>query len=113
VKEVDSVGWENGLLLGNSQNLARQLMEAPANFLTPTQFSFEAEREMADLPVELVVREEGWFKEMGSFLRMSRGSIEPAKFLEMTIVLGETASQWCWWEMGSSSRRIFTMTTTT
>ena len=47
VEEVDSLGWENGLVLGNSQNLARQLMEAPANFLMPTQFCLEAERKMA------------------------------------------------------------------
>ena len=41
----------------------------------------EAEREMAGLPVELVVREE-WAKEMGmgSFLSVSRGSIEPSNF---------------------------------
>ena len=90
VEEVDSVGWENGLVLGNSQNLARQLMEAPANFLTPTQFCLEAEREMAGLPVELLVREEEWAKEMGmgSFLSVSRGSIEPAKFLEMKYSAG-------------------------
>ena len=66
VEEVDSLGWENGLVLGNSQNLARQLIEASAYFLIPTQFCLEAEREMAGLPVELVVREEGWAKEMGS-----------------------------------------------
>ena len=47
VEEVDSLGWENELVLGNSQNLARQLMEAPANLLMPTQFCLEAEREMA------------------------------------------------------------------
>jgi len=91
LEEVDSsVGWKAGLVLGNSQNLARKLMEAPANFLTPTQFCLEAEREMAGLPVELVVREEAWAKDqgMGSFLSVSRGSIEPAKFLEMKYSAG-------------------------
>jgi len=85
LEEVDSVGWETGLVLGNSQNWARELMEAPANFLTPTQFCKEVERELAGMQVELVVREEEWAREMGmgSFLSVSRGSIEPAKFLEM------------------------------
>merc|ERR1712123_319884 len=45
---------------------------------------------MAGLPVELGVREGGWAKEMGmgSFLSVSRGSIEPAKFLEMKYSCG-------------------------
>jgi len=71
--------------MAESQNFARQLMEAPANFLTPTQFCIEAERELNGLPVDVVIRDEEWAKsmEMGSFLSVSRGSIEPAKFLEM------------------------------
>ena len=89
VEEVDTVGWENGLVLENSQNLARQLIEASAYFLIPTQFCLEAEREMAGLPLELVVREEEWAKEMGmgSFLSVSRGSIEPANFKRLSTML--------------------------
>jgi len=86
LEQGDSVGWEKGIIYGSSQNLARWLMESPANFLTPTQFCIETEKEMAGLPVQMVVRDEAWAKEqgMGSFLSVSRGSIEPAKFLEMT-----------------------------
>ena len=50
------------------------------------QFCLEAERrEMTGLPIELVLSEEEWAKEMwmGSFLSVSRRSIEPAKVLEM------------------------------
>merc|ERR1711915_845506 len=77
--------WSTGKIMAESQNFARQLMEAPANFLTPTQFCIEAERELNGLPVDFVIRDEEWAKsmEMGSFLSVSRGSIEPAKFLEM------------------------------
>jgi len=83
--QKDVEGWNSGVLLGNSQNLARELMEAPANYLTPTQFCVKVEKELSGLPVEVVVREEEWAREMGmgSFLSVSRGSIEPAKFLEM------------------------------
>ena len=35
--DSDGEGWGRGEGLGRAQNLARQLMEAPANFLTPTQ----------------------------------------------------------------------------
>ena len=44
-------GWNTGVVHGSCQNLARQLMEAPANFLTPDQFCVEAARELAGLPV--------------------------------------------------------------
>ena len=37
--------------LGNAQNFARELAEAPANFLTPTQFVEEAARGLAGLNV--------------------------------------------------------------
>merc|ERR1719500_1384977 len=90
LEEVDSEGWKAGLVLGNSQNLARKLMEAPANFLTPTQFCLEAEREMTGLPVNITVRDEAWAEQMkmGSFLSVSRGSAEPARFLEMQYTNG-------------------------
>lgn len=49
------------------------------------QFCLETVREMACLPVELVVRKEEWAKEMrmSSLLSMSRGSIELGKMLGM------------------------------
>ena len=51
------------------------------------QFCLEVERrEMTGLPIELVLSEEEWAKEMwmGSFLlSVSRRGIEPAKVLEM------------------------------
>ena len=86
----DADGWNRGVILGSSQNLARTLMEAPANFLTPTQFCAEAEREMSGLPVTLTVRDQAWAEQMkmGSFLSVARGSAEPPKFLEMKYVNG-------------------------
>jgi len=80
-------GWDRGLLLAGAQNTARRLMEAPANFLTPQQFCLEAERELSGLAgVEVEVRDEAWAKQlgMGAFLSVTRGSAEPAKFLECT-----------------------------
>lgn len=87
--------WSRGLTLGTSQNLARHLMEAPANFLTPTQFCAEVETELAGLPVSVVVRDQAWAQEkgMGSFLSVSRGSAEPPKFLELHYNGAETESE--------------------
>ena len=35
----DKAGWEKGILYGEGQNLARLLMEGPANLITPTFFA--------------------------------------------------------------------------
>ena len=82
--------WSRGVTLGSCQNLARHLMEAPANFLTPSQFCVEAEREMAGLPVKITARDSNWAVEkgMGSFLSVSHGSAEPPMFLEMEYTNG-------------------------
>lgn len=39
VLSADAVGWEKGVLYAEGQNLARFLMEAPANHITPTAFA--------------------------------------------------------------------------
>ena len=79
--------WSRGVTLGSSQNIARRLMAAPANFMTPVQFCVEAESEMAWLPVKI----KAWAEQMkmGSFLSVSRGSAQPARFLQMEYSNGE------------------------
>lgn len=90
----DGEGWARGLVLGRAQNLARELMEAPANFLTPSQFCAEAEQALAGLPVEIVVRDQAWAEQqsMGSFLSVARGAAEPLRFLQLTYRGGEEGS---------------------
>jgi len=89
--EGDGEGWNRGEILGNSQNLARRLMEAPASFLTPTQFCEEARQALAGLPVQVEVRDRSWAEEkgMGSFLSVAQGSAQPPKFLELHYKGGE------------------------
>ena len=84
-------GQKRGEVLGEAQNLTRRLMEAPASFLTPTQFCEEAKHSLAGLPVELYVRDKIWAEErgMGSFLSVAQGSAQPPKFLEMHYRGGE------------------------
>jgi len=83
--------WQHGLRQGNAQNFARELMECPANHLTPTLFVEEVTRQFEGLPVKIVARDETWAESMGmgSFLSVSRGSFEPAQFLEMSFLNGE------------------------
>lgn len=44
---ADLVGWEKGVMYAEGQNLARLLMEAPANHITPTAFAKTIEEKLA------------------------------------------------------------------
>lgn len=44
---ADSVAWERGVVYAEGQNLARLLMEAPANHITPTAFANTIEEKLA------------------------------------------------------------------
>jgi len=84
--ELEEKAFSKGRSLGLAQNLARSLMDAPANHLTPTLFSNKVKHifEGKD-KVEVVIRDQTWAEEMkmGSFLSVSQGSAEPPKFLEI------------------------------
>ncbi|KAG2022409.1 leucine aminopeptidase [Coprinopsis cinerea AmutBmut pab1-1] len=78
--------WDRGVIYAESQNLARTLMEYPANMMTPTLFTERVKQEFAGIPnVEIIVRDEAWAAEKGMnvFLSVTRGTSEPAKFLEI------------------------------
>jgi aminopeptidase len=78
--------WSRGLVLADSQNVARRLAETPANLMTPTIFCervkdlFEGHKN-----VTLHIREPAWIaeKKMGSFESVGRGSSEPQRLLEI------------------------------
>ncbi|KAI8987627.1 cytosol aminopeptidase family, catalytic domain-containing protein [Mycotypha africana] len=78
--------WETGQIYGASQNVARMLMTAPANLMTPKLFSEEIAYLLAGLEnVEVIVRDEDWVrrKNMNAFLSVARGSDEPLRLLEI------------------------------
>ncbi|XP_056136738.1 cytosol aminopeptidase [Lampris incognitus] len=83
----DMAGWEKGILYGEGQNLARLLMEAPANHITPTVFADTIEEKLALYAEHVAVhkRPQAWIEEqqMGAFLSVSKGSEEPPVFLEL------------------------------
>ncbi|KAI0327147.1 hypothetical protein GY45DRAFT_1373371 [Cubamyces sp. BRFM 1775] len=78
--------WETGAVYAKAQNLARTLMELPANMITPTAFTERIKAEFAGVPnVEIIVRDTEWAakKGMNTFLSVTKGTSEPAKFLEI------------------------------
>jgi len=77
--------WQRGVVLAAGQNLARRLMETPANRMTPTIFAATAKELAEPLGVEVkaLQRPEIEALKMGSFLSVARGSEEPPVFLEL------------------------------
>lgn len=83
----DSLGWEKGVTYAEGQNLARLLMEAPANHITPTAFAHTIEEKLSAHAERVTInkRSQAWIEEqqMGAFLSVSKGSEEPPVFLEL------------------------------
>ncbi|XP_006461537.1 hypothetical protein AGABI2DRAFT_118415 [Agaricus bisporus var. bisporus H97] len=82
----ESNGWDTGYIYAQAQNLARTLMELPANMVTPSNFTERIKKEFEGIPnVEIFVRDTAWAKErsMNTFLSVTHGSSEPAKILEI------------------------------
>jgi aminopeptidase len=82
----DLTGWDIGLIKASAQNMARQLTESPSNLMTPLAFSVAAVENLCKTGVNVEVKVEEWMQEMkmGAFLAVSKGSVEPPIFLEMT-----------------------------
>lgn len=56
VFSTDISGWEKGVFYAEGQNLARLLMEAPANHLTPTIFANTIEEKVAPHAGKMTVK---------------------------------------------------------
>lgn len=79
--------YQRGVTLAESQNRCRNLMEQPANILTPTRFAEIAKELCEPLGVKVIVRDREWAEKMkmGSFLSVAKGSDQPPKFLELHL----------------------------
>ncbi|GLV46655.1 Sperm-Leucylaminopeptidase 2 [Carabus blaptoides fortunei] len=84
--DCDWTGWQIGLQKAAAQNLARQLMDTPANLMTPTSFAQNAVEVLCKSGVNVEVKVKGWAEtqNMNAFLAVSKGSCEPPIFLELS-----------------------------
>ncbi|XP_013778400.1 cytosol aminopeptidase-like [Limulus polyphemus] len=84
-EEASLASWKRGLTEAEGQNLARTLMETPANIMTPTRFAEHAEEVLSDKGVSVIKRDKAWAesKKMEAFLSVAKGSEEPPVFLEL------------------------------
>ncbi|NWI05746.1 AMPL aminopeptidase, partial [Tichodroma muraria] len=88
---AESEAWQKGVVYAEGQNLARYLMEAPANYITPIKFAEHIEQKLRSFSnVKVHIRPESWIttQEMGAFLSVAKGSAEPPIFLEIHYLGG-------------------------
>jgi leucyl aminopeptidase len=86
--EADEVrrGAERGRIIAEASNLARELINEPANVMTPTELARRAEEVARDYGLEIDVLDEARMKDlgMGALLAVAQGSAEPAKMIVLT-----------------------------
>lgn len=78
-----SKGLTKGKIIAESTNYARDLINEPADVLTPTRLADEA-LNIKGLEVRIIEAEEAKNLGMGAYLAVAKGSCEPPKFIHMT-----------------------------
>lgn len=88
-------GVERGRILAEATNFARDLINEPANVLTPTELARRAEETAQTFGLEVDVLDEARMKElgMGSLLGVSQGSAEPARLIVLSYTPNEEAKE--------------------
>ncbi len=76
-------GANRGVIMAAAANMARDLVNAPANHMTPTHMAAKAEQIAAEsgLQYEVLERADMERLAMGAFLGVARGSTEPPKLI--------------------------------
>ena len=83
---IISAGVDRGRIFGESQNMARDLVNEPANHLSPSDMAGVATEiaESLGLQIKIFQEEECNSMGMGAFTGVAQGSSQPAKFVHIT-----------------------------
>tara|TARA_B100000427_G_scaffold47512_1_gene35524 strand:+ start:1976 stop:3466 length:1491 start_codon:yes stop_codon:yes gene_type:complete len=78
---------KTGFIIANAQNMARNLANTPANYLTPKEFVRIIKKRFYKTAVSIKVYDKKAAKKrgMGAFLAVSQGSVQDPYLLELTI----------------------------
>ncbi len=78
-------GAKAGDVAGRAVNFARDLINQPANVLTPTALAQAAQERAAQAGLKCVVHDVDWMRAqgMGALLGVTQGSVQPPKFIEL------------------------------
>ena len=76
-------GVDKGRILAEAANLARDMVNEPSNYMTPTDMAGVAEKVARDYNLELTVLEKQEMQkmDMGALLGVAQGSCQPPKFI--------------------------------
>ncbi len=87
--------WNKGVNIAVGENHARRLAELPSNYATPTYVATHSKEILEPFGVKVLIHDEKWAEEkkMGSFLSVTEGADEPAKFTEMQYYGGTEGDQ--------------------
>ncbi|MBH37928.1 hypothetical protein CL658_02730 [bacterium] len=85
-KEITSA-IKKGTILAKAQNMARDLANTPANYLTPKEFVSIAKKQCRNsaLSIKVYDKKAAQKKKMGSFLAVAQGSVQAPYMLELTL----------------------------
>lgn len=77
---------ERGRIIAEATNFARELINEPANVITPTELARHADEVAKEYGLEIDVLDDARMKDlgMGAFLGVAQGSSEPAKIIVLT-----------------------------
>jgi len=77
---------ERGRIIAEATNFAREVINEPANVMTPTELARRAEEVAKDYGLEIDVLDEARMKDlgMGAMLGVAQGSAEPPKIIVLT-----------------------------
>ena len=87
-KQTDiSAAIKRGFVVAKSQNMARDLANTPANYLTPKEFMTMTKKRFSKTGVSIKVYDKKSAKKkgMGAFLAVSQGSSQEPYLLELTL----------------------------
>ncbi len=86
-------GCNKGKILAEATNLARDMVNEPANYMTPGQMAKTAKQLAETYGLELSVLEREQMQElrMGALLGVAQGSLEPPKFITLHYRGGDAA----------------------
>ena len=87
-------GCDLGKILAEATNLARDMVNEPANYMTPSQMA-ETARQLAEkngLEINVLEREQMQELGMGALLGVARGSLEPPRFITLHYKGGDSTA---------------------
>tara|TARA_B100000427_G_scaffold65246_1_gene51791 strand:- start:6774 stop:8237 length:1464 start_codon:yes stop_codon:yes gene_type:complete len=78
---------KKGCIISQAQNIARDLANTPANYLTPKEFVSIAKKQCRNSAIAIKVydKKAAEKKKMGSFLAVAQGSVQEPYMLELTL----------------------------